>query len=232
MCGRYVLKASPQELQRVFHLERLPDAFGPRYNIAPLQAAPILTDAAPRQLSIARWGLLPKWAKDQKIASRLINARSETISKRPAFKPLLADHRCLVPCDGFYEWKHSGRQRLPHFIHAASHRLLAMAGLWNAWHSPEGLNILTFTIITSRANPLVNDLHDRMPALLDEEGQARWLSGPTHDLPALEALLRPWHGEPLAMHEVSTRVNTPAVDDAQCLVPVASQQLELPLASH
>ena len=113
MCGRYVLKASALDLQRQFHLDEVPQLTA-RYNIAPLQAAPIILDAAPRKLVVAQWGLLPRWAKSTKIAHQLINARAETLKDKAAFKELLAGHRCLVPCDGFYEWRKEGAQRLPH----------------------------------------------------------------------------------------------------------------------
>lgn len=227
MCGRYVLKASPAELKKVFHLEQVPEALPPRFNIAPLQAAPIITDAAPKTLTVARWGLLPHWAKDTKIASRMINARGETLRRRGAFKELLADHRCLVPCDGFYEWKRDARLKRPHFIHAASGGLLAMAGLWSRWRSPDGLDVVTFTVITSASNELVRPLHDRMPVFLDEEGRRRWLSGPTHDLAALEELLHPWRGAALAEYEVTPHVNKATVDDPTCLEPARTVQLSL-----
>ncbi|MEW5739299.1 MAG: SOS response-associated peptidase [Myxococcota bacterium] len=227
MCGRYVLKASPAELQKVFHLEHVPEALPPRFNIAPLQAAPVILDAAPGELTVARWGLLPHWAKETKVASRMINARAETLAKKTVFRELLPRHRCLVPCDGFYEWKRSGRAREPHFIHAKSGELLAMAGLWSRWRSPDGLDVITFTIITSAANELVRSLHDRMPVFLDEEGRRRWLSGPAYDLAALEQLLRPWHGAPLTEYAVTPHVNKVAFDDPSCLEPAHTVQLSL-----
>jgi putative SOS response-associated peptidase YedK len=227
MCGRYVLKASPAELKKVFHLEEVPEVLPPRFNIAPLQAAPVILDAAPKALTIARWGLLPHWAKDAKVASRMINARAETLSTRSAFKALLFDHRCLVPCDGFYEWKREGRARQPHFIHAASGELLAMAGLWSRWRSPEGLDVVTFTIITCASNPLVAPIHDRMPVFLDEAGRRAWLSHTGTDLASLMALLRPWDGAPLAEYAVSSRVNKATVDDPACLAPARTVQLGL-----
>lgn len=227
MCGRYVLKASPAELQKVFHLEHVPEALPPRFNIAPLQAAPVILDASPKELTVARWGLLPHWAKDPKIASRMINARAETVAKRTAFKELLPGHRCIVPCDGFYEWRKTGRVHQPHFVHAASGEPLAMAGLWSRWRSPEGLDVLTFTVLTCAANPLVRPIHDRMPVFLDDEGRRRWLSGPAYDLAALEELLRPWHGAPLAEYEVSPHVNKASVDDPACLEPAHTVQLSL-----
>lgn len=227
MCGRYVLKASPAELQKVFHLEEVPEVLPPRFNIAPLQAAPIILDAAPKALTIARWGLLPHWAKDPKVASRMINARAETLATRGAFKELLPKHRCLVPCDGFYEWKRDGRARQPHFIHAASGELLAMAGLWSRWRSPDGIDVVTFTVVTSASNPLVASIHDRMPVFLDEAGRRAWLAGTGATLAELQALLHPWDGAPLAEYAVSPHVNKATVDDPACLEPARTVQLSL-----
>lgn len=226
MCGRYVLKASALELQKTFHLDEVPQLTA-RYNIAPLQAAPVILDAAPRKLTVAQWGLLPRWAKDPRLAHQLINARAETLKEKPAFKELLGDHRCLVPCDGFYEWRHEGPRRVPHFIHDAGDQVLAMAGLWNRWRSPDGLDVDTFTIITTQATGQLQSLHERMPVFLDAEGRERWLSGATTDLPALEALLRPWHGAALAIDEVGAHVNSVAVDDERCLAPPTTVQLRL-----
>lgn len=226
MCGRYVLKASALELQKEFRLDEVPQLHA-RYNIAPLQAAPVILDAAPKKLVLAQWGLLPRWAKDPKLAHQLINARAETLKEKAAFKELLADHRCLIPCDGFYEWRHEGPQRVPHFIHDAGNHLLAMAGLWSRWRSPDGLDVDTFTIITTRPTAQLAALHDRMPVFLDAEGRERWLSGPTADLPALEELLKPWHASPLEITPVDTHVNSVAVDDERCLAPPTTVQLRL-----
>lgn len=226
MCGRYVLKASALDLQHEFHLDEVPSLTA-RYNIAPMQAAPVILDAAPRKLVLAQWGLLPRWAKSAKIAHQLINARAETLKEKAAFKELLGTHRCLVPCDGFYEWRHEGPQRLPHFVHQQNGHLLAMAGLWSRWRSPDGLDLDTFTIITTRASAELQGLHDRMPVFLDGEGRQRWLSGPTHDLASLELLLQPWHVSPLEIVPVSQHVNSVLVDDAACLEPPATVQLRL-----
>ncbi len=226
MCGRYALKASSLDLQREFHLDEVPQLHA-RYNIAPLQAAPVILDQAPKRMVLAQWGLIPHWAKDLKIAHQLINARAETLKEKNVFSELLTKHRCLVPCDGFYEWRHDGKQRIPHFIHDPGGHLLAMAGLWSRWRSPEGLDVDTFTIITTQATGELRSLHERMPVFLDPEGRARWLSGPTQDLPALEALLRPWHGSALAITEVSPHVNSVSVDDPSCLAPATTVQLRL-----
>lgn len=217
MCGRYVLKASALDLKRQFRLDDVPP-ISERFNIAPMQAAPIITDASPKKLTVAQWGLLPSWAKSAKQANQFINARAETLTEKPAYKELVRSHRCLVPCDGFYEWRHEGSQRLPHFVHRRDGVLLALAGLWNRWHDMD-----TFTIVTTDANEQMKTLHDRMPLILDDEGQAAWLAGAAVDV---KPWLQPWRGE-LELTQVSTHVNSVQVDDARCLEPPATVQLRL-----
>ena len=226
MCGRYTLKTSALDLQRELSLDETPQLEA-RYNIAPTQAAPIVTDAAPRHLVTARWGLLPAWAKDTRIASKLINARAETLLQKAVFRELLGHHRCLVPCDGFYEWKRHGTQRTPMYIDRPDHGLLTMAGLWTTWRSPEGMDVVTFTVVTTRANDAVRPVHDRMPVFLDAAGRERWLSGPTKDTAALLELLAPWRGEPLEVYQVSPKVNSVTADDPGCIEPAKTVQLSL-----
>lgn len=218
MCGRYVLKASTLDLQKEFRLDEVP-ALSARYNIAPMQAAPIITDAQPRKLTIAKWGLVPPWAKSEKVANQFINARAESLLEKPVYKDLVRTHRCLVPADGFYEWRHEGKQRLPHFVHRRDGHLLAFAGLWSRWHDMD-----TFTIVTTAANETLAELHDRMPVLLDEAGRAQWLAGQAVDV---TALLHPWAGAPLDLTPVSTHVNSVQFDDPSCLAPPATEQLRL-----
>ncbi|MFO0597206.1 MAG: SOS response-associated peptidase [Myxococcaceae bacterium] len=237
VCGRYVLKASAIELTQQFHLDEVPP-LSARYNIAPLQAAPIIQATAPkepRRLTMAQWGLLPKWAKDASLAHQLINARVESLERKPAFKDLIATHRCVVPADGFYEWSHAGHTKQPHFIHPRTGGLLALAGLWSRWRSPDGLDVDTFTILTAGANddlrlpeiagaksPL---LHQRMPIFLDEPGWTTWLS--SAGLDEVRPLL---HSPPpgvLAFHAVGAHVNQVAFDDPRCLEPATTLQLRL-----
>lgn len=225
MCGRYVLKASTLELSREFHLDEVPQ-WSARYNIAPMQAAPIIQSSAPRRLLIAQWGLLPHWTKDVKIAHQLINARSETIEKKAVFRELISTHRCIVPADGFYEWHREGKQRLPHFIHLPDSKLLSLAGLWSRWRSPDGLDVDTFTIITAAANDDMKELHARMPIFFDPEQRALWLSD-TRDEAAVKELLKPPPAKQLMLTAVSTHVNSVAVDDERCLEPPATVQLRL-----
>jgi len=226
MCGRYVLKTSSLDLKKELHLDGAPPLEA-HYNIAPMQAAPIVTLTSPRALTLARWGLLPPWAKDPRLASRLINARAESLTTKPIFRELLPVHRCLVPCDGFYEWKREGPVHTPHYIHLAGGGLLTMAGLWSPWRSPEGLEFSTFTVVTTRANATLSPLHDRMPVFLSEEARRRWLTGEVLDASELSELLVPWVGAPLARYQVNPKVNSVGTDGPALLEPARVVQLEL-----
>lgn len=229
MCGRYTLTVSGEILQRELNLERVHE-LGPRYNLAPMQAAPIVTNEAPRELTIARWGLLPPWAKDAAFASNTINARSETLREKKTFQHAFEARRCLVPADGFFEWKKAGKAKAPLHVTFSSKRLMTMAGLWSTWRSPEGLDVVTFTIVTVPANTFISTFHDRMPVFLDGDARAKWLAPATKDPSALEALatlLRPWQGEPLVTREVNPKVNSVSVDDPSCLESAKVVQLSL-----
>lgn len=222
MCGRYTLKTTSIVLKQQLGLEEVP-AVEARYNLAPMQAAPILLDASPKKLTIAQWGLLPFWAKDARLASKLINARAETLEEKPAFRQLLKTHRCLVPCDGFYEWTKHGAQHTPHYIHRPDDAVLTMAGLYSLWKSPDGLEVLTFTIITTSANSMMKSLHDRMPVFLDAGARETWLSKTET---SVASLLVPWAGT-LVEHQVAPHVNSVGFDDPTCIEPAKVMQLSL-----
>jgi putative SOS response-associated peptidase YedK len=208
MCGRYDLSDGPAAIRAKFSVPVVPDFLG-NPDLRPTDSAPIvrLDKGGARECVLARWGLVPFWAKDLKFGTRCINARAETIDEKNAFKDLLDAHRCLVPADGFYEWRHEGKQRLPHFIHRRDGGLLAMAGLWSRWRSPDGLDVDTFTIITTAANDDVRTLHERMPVFLDEAQRGVWMSD-TRDRAALrQVLVAPQPGQ-LVLDAVGTHVNS------------------------
>jgi len=171
-----------------------------------------------RELTFLNWGLVPSWAKDVGIGSKLINARAETLAQKPAFRAAFRSRRCLIPADGFYEWKKKSKQ--PYFIARKDGRPVAIAGLWEHWESPDGSVIESFTIITTRPNELVKSIHDRMPALLPEDAWDGWLD-PDADLGELQsALLTLFPADELDAWPVSSRVNSPAHDDAGLIEPL------------
>jgi putative SOS response-associated peptidase YedK len=225
MCGRYTLRVTGHDLQHELGLDEEPK-LEPRYNLAPTQAAPVVTTAAPRRVTLARWGMIPHWAKDATIGTRMINARSETILSRNGFKESFERRRCLVPADGFYEWKHAGKTKQPMHIGPPKPGLMTFAGLWDTWRAPNGLDLVSFTIITTAANAQIAPIHDRMPAFLDPAGRALWLDPATTEGQLLE-LLKPWSGEAFHIYPVSSVVGSVEVDDPRCVEPAKQVQLDL-----
>jgi putative SOS response-associated peptidase YedK len=224
MCGRYTLTKSPSDLQDVFDLKGPSLNLPPRYNLAPSQDAPVVRRDAEegegRALAMLRWGLVPSWSKEPKSGYSMINARAETVAEKPAFRRLLKSHRCLVPADGFYEWRPVGKRKQPYRIAMKDGAPFAFAGLWDRWRGAEGETIESFTIIVTEANALVRPIHDRMPVILDPGDYALWLGeGEAAVEPAL-ALLKPHPAELMTAYPVDPRVNNPRNDDAELLAPL------------
>lgn len=216
MCGRYVLTSPADAIAEHFALAAVPD-LAPRYNIAPTQLAPVLRRdrQGERELVLLRWGLVPMWAKDLSIGTRMINARAESVASKPGFRWAYQHRRCLIPADGFYEWKPGPVRKQPYFCHLPAGGLLAIAGLWEQWKSPDGEVLQTYTIVTTDANADVRALHDRMPAIVLPEHYDAWLSGPDPS-----ALLAPVAAGTLMAEPVSTRVNNVRNDDASLVAPI------------
>ncbi len=228
MCGRYTQTADAKTLAGRFRLAKPGVEARPRYNVAPGQSAPVVILEGGRRQGLYRWGLVPAWAKDPTVGHRMINARAETASEKPAFREPFARRRCLVPADGFYEWRRAGKQRLPIRFSRVDGAPFAFAGLWDEWRSPEGEDLRTFTILTTGPNALVAPVHDRMPVILREEGEERWLD-PTSGPETLRALLVPCAAAELTARPASARANSPRDDDPGLLVADAPLQPELGL---
>ncbi len=222
MCGRYTLTAAPEQLMARFNLTGADFVARPRYNIAPTQLVAVVYDASPRVLSAARWGLIPSWAKDPSIGARMINARAETLAEKPAFRNLLKRRRCLVLADSFYEWrKNPDGSKTPMRVMLASEEPFALAGLWDAWKTPEGEWLNTCTIVTTESNALVAPFHNRMAAILPPEREADWLSRDHDDITFLRSLLQPFPAERMKCYPVSSRVNNVRNDDPTLIEPAA-----------
>ncbi|MCW5751296.1 MAG: SOS response-associated peptidase [Alphaproteobacteria bacterium] len=221
MCGRYSITTPVEALARLFWFPERPN-LAPRYNMAPTQIAPVVRESEDgRHLALLRWGLVPFWAKDAGIGARLINARAETLSEKPAFRDAFRKRRCILPADGFYEWQAAEGGKRPHLIRRRDGRPLAFAGLWESWRGGGGAEPLeTFTIVTTDANETLRPIHERMPAILEEADFSLWLAA-TSDAARLRALLRPAGKDILEAIEVSTRVNNVRNDDAACAAPLA-----------
>lgn len=222
MCGRFVQATPSEVIAELFRLEVVPP-LSPRYNIAPTQLAAVVREGAEgRQLVFLRWGLVPSWAKDPSLGSRLINARAETVAEKAAFRRALLHRRCVVPATGFYEWKKLPAGKQPYYFFLKSGRPMALAGLWECWSGGEGSVLETFTILTTQANQLLAPIHDRMPVLLSPEATEAWLDPRLHQPEKLLPLLAPAPAEWLAAVPVSRAVNNPAHDAPDCIAPLAS----------
>ncbi len=227
MCGRYTLTGRIEQLLLHYGLgemgEELLADYLPRYNIAPTQLVPAILRSGEGSfaLELLRWGLVPAWAEDPAIGNRMINARGETVASKPSFRSAFTRRRCLLPADGWFEWRKlaGGRNKQPYHIALASGEPFAFAGLWEEWRLKGGGEALrSCTIITTEAAPAIRPIHDRMPALLAEAGRDAWLNpGASRD--TLQGLLRPYPGEDLRARPVSRLVNTPANDRPECVEP-------------
>lgn len=213
MCGRFTIFADPERLAERFQAALPAGGLQPRYNAAPTQQLPVILNDGPPAIQFLQWGLIPFWAKDPSIGSRMINARSETLVDKPAFRAAFKKRRCLVLADGFYEWQKTAAGKQPMRITLASGEPFAMAGLWETWDAPDGSLLRTFTIITGDPNELVAPIHNRMPAILLPEHEAIWLDNAAEPAIWLD-ILRPYPAERMAAYPVSRRVNFVGNDDA------------------
>jgi len=224
LCGRYSLTTAPEALRRLFEFTNLPN-LAPRYNIAPTQQTPVVrpaSDSEGRELVMLRWGLIPAWAKDASFGARTINARADTVASKPSFRDAFAARRCLVPADGFYEWRTEDGRKQPFRIGMKGGAPFAFAGLWERWTPPEGgETIESVTIITTDANDKLRPIHGRMPVILDPADYGAWLDRAPEGAEA-ERMLGPYPAEPMAFYRVGTRVNNVRNDDPTCIEPLAA----------
>lgn len=220
MCGRYTLHVPTRALMDLFDLPEVPDLL-PRYNVAPSQEVPVVRQRGEsRELTLLRWGLIPFWSKDPKGGPTPINARSDSAAEKPAFRQAFRRHRCLLPADGFYEWKKEGTKKQPVLFRMRDEGPFAFAGLWDRWEGPDGQIIQSCTLLTTEPNDLVAPVHDRMPVILPPEAYARWLDPSETDPAHVQPLLRPYPAEAMTATLVSPRVNSPREDDPSLIAPV------------
>lgn len=213
MCGRFTLTATFTEIIDRFDIEAAiqEELYHPNFNVAPSQSVlAVINDGTKNRLGYLRWGLIPPWSKDIKISYKMINARAETLTEKVSYRNLLKKKRCLVIADSFYEWKrHDDKTKTPMRIKLKSSDLFAMAGLWEAWKSPDGGTIYSCTVITTQPNELVSDIHDRMPVILKPEHEKIWLDTAIDDISYLNGLLKPLPENIMEAYEVSSLVNSP-----------------------
>jgi putative SOS response-associated peptidase YedK len=225
VCGRFTQQRPTSELAEIFAAEDRVGATGGRFNVAPTdEAAVVVQRGDQRAITAYRWGLIPHWATDVKIGSRMFNARAETLADSPAFRDALRRRRCIVPVDSFYEWRREGKVRQPFRVVRPDGRPLALAGLWSGWKNPEtGQVVRSFAIITGPPDEVVGAIHDRMPVILDHSEWARWLDPDLADSGELQAILLPSDGLELEAYPVSRLVNNVRFDGPELIERLVGQ---------
>lgn len=222
MCGRYRLSRRKQIIEEHFDTADWQDDWNPRFNVAPTQPVPVIRQHPKepiRQVSMMRWGLIPNWAKDPSMAQNTINAKSETAATKPAFRDPLRFRRCLIPADGFYEWKKTGVSKQPFCFEVRDGELFAFAGLWDGWKDPSGQWVRTCSILTTTPNAVTSAVHDRMPVILDPDSYDLWLDPAMQNVAVISELLKPFDARLMRCYPVSTRINHVANDDEECSRP-------------
>lgn len=222
MCGRFSLHAPESRIREAFNLEHTePLGLKPRYNIAPSQQVPIVRDTGSgRELVMARWGLIPGWSKESTSKYSTINARIESVAEKPTYRTPFKQRRCLIPADGFYEWKQVAGNKVPHHIRLKDGKIFALAGLWDHWEGEDG-NIESCTIIVMPSNEVMKPIHERMPAIIAPAEYDWWLDARVTDKQEIMQYLTSAPSSQLTAYPVSTRVNAPKHDDERCIQPAA-----------
>ena len=223
MCGRFVRKSTLEEIATAFDLDisGIDFDFAPRFNISPGQQVAAAIFDAGRKLKPFKWGLVPFWAKNEKIGYKMINARAETVAEKPGFKQAFTKRRCIVVADGFYEWQHAGKTKVPHFVHFKNEKPMGFAGLYERWKAPNGKALDTCTIITTSANALMQPIHDRMPVILYKKAFGTWLDPNANDSHKLTELLKPFDPDKMESYPVSPLVNSPKNNSPECIKRIA-----------
>ncbi len=221
MCGRYTLRTPVEKLAEEFGFDASSVEVPPNYNVAPTQeVAAVLSEGGERRLELLRWGLIPSWADDPQIGSRMINARAETAPEKPSFRRAFRERRCLIPADGFYEWKRTNGAKQPYYIRMREGRPYAFAGLWESWKDDGSPEIRSCAILTTAPNALAGEIHDRMPVILPAGSYDAWLD-PEAEKEELVALLAPYPEAEMEAYPVSRFVNSPSNNDPRCIEPAA-----------
>ncbi|WP_414585045.1 SOS response-associated peptidase [Scytonema sp. PCC 10023] len=222
MCGRFTLSQTAEAIYQTFHVNKIPD-LEPQYNIAPTQmVAAVLhnPETKQREFQKLRWGLIPSWAKDLGMGAKLINARAETAAEKPAFRSAFKHRRCLVVADGFYEWQTKEGKKQPFYFHLKEGKPFGFAGLWEQWQSPQGEEITSCTILTTKCNELLEPIHERMPVILQPQDYDLWLDPQVQTPEPLQQLLHPYPSEAMMAYPVSTVVNSPKHNSPDCIKPL------------
>jgi putative SOS response-associated peptidase YedK len=232
VCGRYRLSRRKQIIEEHFDCGSEEPDWTPRYNIAPTQPVPVIRQNPKepvRELALMKWGLIPSWSKDASGAARMINARSESASTKPAFRDALKSRRCLIPADGFYEWMRTGKAKQPYCFEVDEGELFAFAGIWDRWRDPSGQWVQSCSILTTTPNAVTAAVHDRMPVILDPDTYDVWLDPGMQNVAAASELLKPYDARLVRCYPASIRINNVVNDDAECSAPVEVAETQVRL---
>lgn len=226
MCGRYVIQSSPEEISERFQLRRFPDRLLPNFNAAPTQLLPVIVESTPgeREVRLMSWGLTARWAKPGEAGPRPINARCETLAEKPMFRGLVARQRCIVPVNGYYEWKEVDGRKQPYLFSLTNQPLFGLAGLYDETAGPDGERHGSYTVITTDANSLAATFHDRMPAILHRNNEAEWLNGDGTPFAALQHLLAPYPANEMRIYPVSRAVSNVRVNDPTLIAEISEEE--------
>lgn len=221
MCGRYTLNRRQEDIEAAFDIEKVVADAVARCNVAPTQTVAVVMNnrEGERVLDAFRWGLIPFWTKELNKSRPMINARAETIADKPYWKNCITRKRCIIPADGFYEWKKEGKAKTPMFIHLTDRSIFGFAGLWDEWRSPDGEVIRSCSIITTAANDAVAPVHDRMPVILRSDQIGKWLDNSLTETEEVVPMLTARDNDEIAMYAVSPKVNSPTHDSPDLLEP-------------
>jgi len=219
MCGRFLLAVDPADIQDAFPNFIFKDQIEKRFNIAPTQPVLVIPNNSSLEAVYFLWGMVPAWAKDPAIGSRMINARAETLSEKPSFRGPYKYHRCLILANGFYEWQEqqASKIKIPHFIRLTNGKPFAFAGLWDEWNSPDGSQIKSCAIITTNPNSLIGSIHNRMPVILPPDSYSNWLDPSPRSADTLQDLLVPYPAVEMIASPISSYVNNPANNGPKCI---------------
>jgi putative SOS response-associated peptidase YedK len=226
MCGRYVIEWLPDEISERFQLRRIPASLFASFNAAPTQELPTVIESpeSERELVTMRWGLIPRWAKAGSKGPTPFNARAETLLEKPMFKSLVSRKRCLVPANGYYEWKQVSGRKQPYFFQPADQELFAFAGLYDEFEDDDGERVATYTVVTTNANELTREYHDRMPVILRPEDEEEWVSREQTDAHAVTQLLAPYPADQITVRPVSTEVNNVRNNNPSLIEPLDEEE--------
>jgi putative SOS response-associated peptidase YedK len=233
MCGRITATFEFSDVRVRWNLDSDLPPYVPRYNIAPEQIGTANEQKVPviflhensNHCRLMHWGLIPNSATDPIMGNQMINARAETLTEKPAFKHLVESRRCIIPADGFYEWRKEGKRKIPMWVHLKTREPFGMAGLWDDWRNPSGKRVESFTIITTEPNELIRPIHNRMPVILRPEDEEPWLDVFRISFAKARSLLKPYPDELMAAHDVSTVVNSANYDGPDCIQPASDDDI-------